>query len=320
MDLPLVSVIIPTYNTATYISAAVDSVLTQTYSPLEVIVVDDGSTDNTADVLGRYADKIRYLYQPNSGPAAARNRGFSEAHGEFIAFLDADDWWTSDKLEQQIPILLANPNIGLVHADVVYIDGNTGRWFERDRPRPNFIGKCYTRLLYGNAISTSTVVLRRECLENLGPFDNHIPAGVEDYELWMRIARRYEFGYIPRSLATYRQHSTNISHNSFVMTTAELALISRQLKADPSLWQSAGRKQVKRRLFNLHFRLGYLYLDKGSFAEAHYFLSKALRFQPGNAYVWALWLSTFLPARWVSSLRSFKRNFGQHKDRAGAGD
>ena len=115
MSLPLISVIIPTYNAANYLPVAINSVLAQNYQPLEIIVVDDGSTDNTADVVSSFGTAITsYTYQENGGPSAARNTALAQAHGEFVASIDADDWWSEDKLSKQLALLQANPNRGIV--------------------------------------------------------------------------------------------------------------------------------------------------------------------------------------------------------------
>jgi glycosyltransferase involved in cell wall biosynthesis len=214
MTSPLVSVVIPTFNAARYVARAVDSALAQTYSPVEVIVVDDGSTDNTAQVLDQYKSNIRYIFQPNCGSVGAvRNRGIREARGEIFAFLDADDLWFREKLEQQIPVLLANPKVGLVHSNFKYLDEETGRTYTISRPRHKLVGRCYTRLFFGCSIFASSVVVRRTCLDNVGMFNEEIPPGVEDYELWLRLARQYKFAYVPRCLALYRKHSANMSRN-----------------------------------------------------------------------------------------------------------
>jgi glycosyltransferase involved in cell wall biosynthesis len=309
MNLPLVSVIIPTYNAAQYVARAVDSALAQTYSPVEVIVVDDGSTDNTVQVLEPYNSKIHYLYQPNAGQAAARNRAIRQSSGDFYAFLDADDMWQKDKLEQQIPVLLSNPKLGLVHSNFDYLDEKTGKTFTISRPRHKLVGRCYTRLFFGCSIFASSVVVRRECLEKIGLFDEQIPPGIEDYDLWLRISQEYEFAYVPRCLAVYRQHSTNISHNALRMNSADLTVIRKALGANPSLWQMAGEDQVKKRLFDLCFGVAYLHFDLGNFTESRRFLNQALRNHPARAYAWMLWLSSFLPGSWIWFLRNVKQRY-----------
>jgi glycosyltransferase involved in cell wall biosynthesis len=121
-----ISVVIPTYNSAAYLPAAIDSAFNQTLPPFEIVVIDDGSIDNTVEVLKPYEVRIRYIFQENKGPAAARNRGIAEANGDLIAFLDSDDVWLPEKLELQVPVLTENPKIGLVHSDFFLLDMKTG--------------------------------------------------------------------------------------------------------------------------------------------------------------------------------------------------
>ncbi|HYL81892.1 MAG TPA: glycosyltransferase, partial [Candidatus Acidoferrum sp.] len=193
-DAPLVSVIIPTYNSAGFVVEAVRSVLAQTHSPVEIIVVDDGSTDATAESLRPYAERIRYLYQQNRGVAAARNAGIAVARGDLLAFLDADDMWVPDKLERQLACLDRRPQVGVTHADARHCYVDSGRQCARPPLARQFDGNCYTDLFFGNRIVTSSVMVKRHCLEAVGGFDETIrAASVEDYDLWLRLARRYEF-------------------------------------------------------------------------------------------------------------------------------
>src|SRR5438874_1624069 len=143
MSRPLVSVVIPTYNSAHYIGEAVQSVLAQTYTNFEVIVVDDGSTDDTRERLESVAGRIRYLYQPNGGVSKARNRGIQEARGELIAFLDGDDEWLPEKLAKQLAYMRANPSSPLVHADVYQLHEPEESRIYIDRGRNRFAGACY---------------------------------------------------------------------------------------------------------------------------------------------------------------------------------
>jgi glycosyltransferase involved in cell wall biosynthesis len=311
MSLPLVSVIIPCYNSARYVAQAVDSALAQTYSPAEIIVVDDGSTDNSAEVLKAYELRIQYVYQSNCGLGGARNRGIREARGEFIAFLDADDFWVEEKLNDEMQVFLSNAAVGLVHSDCIYFDEHRDRYFTKQLLRHTFVGRCYARLFFGNRIFVSTVVVRKECLDTVGLFDEQTFPGTEDYDLWLRVAQKYEFAYVPRHLAIYRHHSLNMSHNLLHMRTAELSVIRQALASNPSLSQTVGQASVKRRLFNLYFHIAYLHFDAGNFAEARQFLFEALRIHPANSYGWTLWLSTFLPPPYITSLRRAKRWFAR---------
>lgn len=207
---PTVSVVIPTYNTASYLEEAIGSVVEQTYPAMEIIVVDDGSTDDTKKVLIDLIEKkqIIYIYQQNSGPAAARNRGIELAKGDFIAFLDADDIWLPQKLERQIPLFL-NQEIGLVYGPRIEFDENKERTI--DLPHP--AGKIFPTLIKSNFITNSSVIIRKSVLTETGNFDEdrHWQA-IEDYELWLRIAARFEISCVAEPVVRYRLHSNQISH------------------------------------------------------------------------------------------------------------
>lgn len=193
---PTVSVIIPTYNTAKYIGHTIDSVLGQNYKDYEIIVVDDGSTDNTKEVLKPYMEQIRYLYQKNSGRAGARNTGIKAARGRYVAFLDSDDLWTPGKLAKQVDIMDDNENIDFLFGDKQRFsdDGNIiiSSMFTEKGYDENFFGdplyvrNAYKKLLQEPYIPTGTVIMKKECLDKSGLFDETIYA--EDWEFWLRIA------------------------------------------------------------------------------------------------------------------------------------
>ncbi|HNS52801.1 MAG TPA: glycosyltransferase [Anaerolineae bacterium] len=207
---PAVSVIIPTFNSAATICQAIDSVLAQTLGDLEIIVVDDGSTDDTARRLRPYEDRIDYYYQPNQERSVARNRGIGRSRGTFIAFLDADDYWLPSKLELQLPVMRAHPELGLVYSWVNVVDqsGKTVGRLGHDLPHPESTGADYfEQLLLGDSVPTPSVVVRRDCLDSVGLFDESITY-CEDWDLWLRIAGRYPFGHVAQVTACYRvRHS-----------------------------------------------------------------------------------------------------------------
>jgi glycosyltransferase involved in cell wall biosynthesis len=218
----LVSVVIPTYNSGRYVREALLSAINQTYSKTEIVVVDDGSVDDTREALLPLVHEgaIQYIYQANKGPGAARNRGISVAIGEFVAFLDADDRWLSKKLEKQLA-LFANPSVGLVYSDggAFIEEGDTVDdlgFVEKVEPRSGFRrGRVYGDLLRSNFVSTSSVVVRRDVLDRVGPFLEIMGAGTfsygEDYELWLRVARICELDFIDEKLVASRLHRNQLS-------------------------------------------------------------------------------------------------------------
>lgn len=205
--MPRVSVVMPTFNCALYVGRAVDSVLNQTYRDYELVVVDDGSTDNTADIVARYEDKITYCYQNNSGVSAARNRALKNSGGEFIAYLDADDLWYPQKLERQIEFLDGHKECGLLHSEVSVIDEQNEivhARFNGETARAVPQGYCKDDLLRRCHIQTPTVIERRKCIEKIGGFDERLPI-TQDYMHWIMIALDgWAFGYIDEPLAMYR--------------------------------------------------------------------------------------------------------------------
>lgn len=234
----LVSVVIPTYNRAELCGAAVRSVLSQTYGRLEVIVVDDGSTDDTEATVRRYGDPVRYVRQHRSGVAAARNRGMDLADGEFIGFLDSDDTWLPWKIEAQVEILRRLDEVGMVWTDMCAVDpgGRTThptylrrmypayRHFSRDElfeksvpcgaiwlncpsawtRRRCYIGDIFSPMFMGNLVHTSTVLVRRDVQRAVGYFDVTLKTSGEDYDFHLRTCRQVKVAYLDMPSIRYR--------------------------------------------------------------------------------------------------------------------
>ncbi len=196
-----VSVIIPTYNRAGFLDRSIGSVLAQSYGNLELIVVDDGSTDHTKGVVAASADpRVRYVvHEQNRGAPAARNTGLEKASGRFIAFQDSDDEWMEEKLVRQMEVLeCSDHRVGLVHTGFSRMRGAENQQTEW-LPKPLRSGDCAGRILKGNFIGTPTVLARRECFENAGRFDTRLDH-LEDWEMWIRIAQSFHVAYLDRTL------------------------------------------------------------------------------------------------------------------------
>ena len=304
---PAVSVIIPSYNSAAYLSDAIDSVLNQTVAPLEVIVVDDGSTDETAQILERHRGRIVAITQENRGLSGARNRGIAAARGELIAFLDADDIWLPGKLEKQVACLAEHPTAGMVHSELFWWDEQTGERHRRDCRRHEFAGSCYKEFFLRAGIIPSTAIVRRECLEKVGDFDEAIRRPTtQDYDLSLRIARDYEIAYVDEPLILYRLHESNASKQLLAMEEDILFVVRKALRDDPGLWRSVGGEEVSERLFTLLFEIGYRYHDAGRRAQARRHFLQALRHRPFSGHTWLLYLGDFLPSTWARGLRQVK--------------
>lgn len=209
---PEVSVVIATYNMGRYLAEAVNSVLAQPDVDLEVVVVDDGSTDDTLEVMTAFAadPRVRLIAQENRGQPRAKNAGIRASRGRFIAFCDADDYWLPDKLALQLPLFERNPRIGVVCSGTLALheDGEV-----RSHPHaPLQRGRILEALFLRNLIPFGTAVVRRECLEQVGLFDESIAMGI-DWDLWLRVAVDWEFDFTPEPTYVYRIWDGQMSKN-----------------------------------------------------------------------------------------------------------
>lgn len=210
-----VSVIIPTYNGAKYICEAIDSVLSQSFPRVECIVIDDGSTDDTADKVEKYGSRIVYRYQDNAERSSARNNGLSCAQGDFVSFLDADDFLAADKIEDQLRFLQANPEFDVVYSKVHFFNEGDRSYFSLKRKTPS--GDLLEELLYGNFIPIHSPLIRRSAIERTGGFDPGLSHN-EDWEFLLRLALSgSRFGFIDKFHAFCRLHPENTSGNVLKM-------------------------------------------------------------------------------------------------------
>lgn len=230
-NLPLVSFVIPAYNTSAYIVQAVESCLAQTYTEIEVIVVDDGSTDNTVALLHEHYDddgRVRVIEQPNAGPSVARNTGIDAARGEFVHFIDADEFILPTKVKKSCALFQQHPEIGVVygHGIAVEPDGVTVITMEQP-PLPS--GDVLCEWLVGTMAGgthgvVSSVMVRREALRAVGGFNPTIK-GTEDWDLWLRLAARYPFAALDEKLVYYRRTADGVHVNRLNMAQCRLRTI-----------------------------------------------------------------------------------------------
>ena len=212
-----VSVIIPTYNRAESIGASIQSILNQTWQNYEIIIVDDGSTDNTQQIVENYVDdRIRYIYmEKNGGASHARNIGIDLAESEFIAFLDSDDEWLPEKLEKQMKAMLqASETVGMVYCRMkgTKKDGTTLICPETWIPTEKLQGNILLSLLEENVIGTPAILVRRECLKQTGVFDENLKC-IEDWELVLRIAEKWQIEFVDDILVEVHFSEGSISNN-----------------------------------------------------------------------------------------------------------
>jgi glycosyltransferase involved in cell wall biosynthesis len=216
----LVSVIIPAYNAGRYIGETIESVLSQSYPELEIIVVDDGSTDDTGKIVSSFVEKeskVKLIRQENSGVAAARNTGIRHSQGEFIAPLDADDIWYSDKISCQVRLMRKNgPDVGIVYVWNARIDEDSN--LIGSATKAQYEGDVFAELLISHFLgSASSPLIRRECIEKIGGYDTrfyiHYAQGCEDWDLHLRISEHYRFLVVKKFLVGYRQNPNAMSRD-----------------------------------------------------------------------------------------------------------
>lgn len=225
--MPKVSVIIPTYNRAVFLSEAIDSVLNQSFRDFELIIVDDGSTDSTPHILRRWEGRIRWMRQENSGVSRARNTGIRAARGRYLSFLDSDDLWAREKLEVQVGFLDANPHYGVCYTDEVWI--RRGRRVNPKKIHGKYSGWIFDRCLPLCIISPSSVLMRREVLDAVGCFDERLPV-CEDYDLWLRVASRYPIFFLDKKLIIKRGgHANQLSNRSWGNDRYRVMALEKQL-------------------------------------------------------------------------------------------
>jgi len=241
---PLVSVVIPTYNYGQYVCDAIDSALGQSYPHIEVIVVDDGSTDDTQEKVKKYGDKIRYIYKNNAGLSVARNTGIQEAKGGYIAFLDSDDIWNKDKIEKQMAVMKKN-GFGLVGCSVRQIDEEGRSLGEVAYKNYDDQDEFFRKLLEKNVVSGgSGALVRKECFSSLGMFDETLKSA-EDWDMWLRIAPKYKITVVEEPLVSVRVGQNNMSSikNVDKMLQAELQVLEKQFNSNERLRNDAVLKK-----------------------------------------------------------------------------
>lgn len=246
---PAVSVIVPAFNAAWCVGRAIDSVLAQTFRDFELIVVDDGSTDDTAQVLQCYGAAVRVVHKPNGGLSSARNAGIAAARGEFVAFLDADDWWLERKLERQVELMRQHPEVGFCStaANVVDLDGRLLNVWGPSRWQGPFLVHLFSA--HGDvAGSGSGVLVRRDLLCQVGGFDESLRS-LEDIDMWMRLAAVAEYDCIDEPLVVILKRPGSMSRNLEVMRASAVRVMHKNRDLLP---RPLRRAYWRRCLANVH--------------------------------------------------------------------
>jgi glycosyltransferase involved in cell wall biosynthesis len=238
--MPLISVIIPAYNGEKTITKTIESVLNQTFTDFEIIVINDGSQDATLDIINSLKDfRLKVFSYSNAGQAVSRNRGFSHSSGEFIAFLDADDLWIPTKLEAQLKALQDNPQAAVAYSWSDFID-EKGE-FLRGASRSTLSGDVYAKLLLTDFLDNgSNPLIRRQALIEVGGFDETLTPA-EDWDMWLRLAARYHFVLVPAPQILYRLSANSESSNLLRMESACVRVLESAFKQAPDSVQHLKR-------------------------------------------------------------------------------
>ncbi|MCT7984815.1 glycosyltransferase [Laspinema sp. A4] len=304
--MPKISVIIPAYNAAATILETIDSVLKQTFTDFEVWVINDGSQDNTQTLVESISDsRVQVMTYPNGGVCVARNRGISLAQGEFITFLDADDLWTSDKLEKQYAALQEHPEAGVAYSWTCFMDVTDTETPPTFRPSPEYqwTGNVYQNLLVQDFIhSGSNTLIRREAISSVGEFDPTC-AGCADWNYWVRLAAKWHFVVVKKCQIFYRRMPGSMSSKVEVMEREALIAMEKAYQAAPPELQ-----YLKPLSFtNFHKYCAELYLqrsqDQDAIKKAQQHVQAAIALQPSLMIgdrtfqkLWVkLWIKKLLP-------------------------
>ncbi len=273
--MPTVSVIIHTYNNEKYIVETIESVLSQTYDDYEIIVVDDGSVDGTRDAFLPYMHAIRYHYKENGGIASAKNAGIGLSEAKFIAFLDHDDLWHPDKLKLQVECFNENPQVGLVYGKyTTFRDGKD----LRTKPEKGYSGWIFKELLSKSFIQTSTVMVKMECLDAVGPYDEQFSLG-DEYDMFLRIAKKYQCSFIDQGLTRYRLHDTNASNNDFLFDKDNLGVYKKIYNTFSDL-DGKEKAILRRRIARYGMKVAEYLYHQGQFIESKKYQKDAFNYLP----------------------------------------
>jgi glycosyltransferase involved in cell wall biosynthesis len=327
MSPPDLSVIVPAYNRASFLPAMVGSLRASGVKGLEILIVDDGSKDDTRAVAESLGEPVRYVWQANAGPAAARNNGFGLSKGRYLAFVDSDDEWLPGAAEGLIELLDRHPEIDVLFTDarmgnrqdgfVSWIDGAGGQVFAALPSREPEGGlrvlerrPLFRRMAERNMVFISCTVVRREAFAGAGMFDQTL-CGAADWHLWLRLASRATFAYRAQPLGNYTRHDGCMSNDHDGMKR-EFCLTLKKLLAPGALGPDGDPDRVRERL--RHHLFGYAYdaYDRGEYPEARRRFAALLRDGGPELSGAAYWLLSALPFGLAGSVRRFKHRLGQN--------
>lgn len=290
-DTPLVSILTPTYNRADFLPLAIESVLNQSYTNIEMHLVDDGSTDNTSELVKKYLSdsRLHYYQQENQGQSVARNKALKHCKGDLICFLDSDNLFHLDKISTQVSILQSNPEVDIVYGDSELIDIN-GEVFSTQNIKRHS-GMIYEKMLLDNIVGMNTAMARRKCFDELGGLDESIRVA-DDYDLWLRFSTKYRFLYEPAFFAQYRIMEDQISSDKSRRFESNRRIIEKSMIENPELITDKYRNYV---WCNFYVRKGRTLARMGKRGEALSNYRKALHYDYFSSKPWKNILKLLLP-------------------------
>jgi glycosyltransferase involved in cell wall biosynthesis len=303
--MPEVSVIIPTYNSARFIGEALQSVFDQTLKDYELIVVDDGSTDPTKQVIERYGNKIRYVFQQQGGPAKARNRGIGDSLGRYIAFLDADDVWLPLKLEKQVCTFHRCPELAMVFTENSIFNESGVCRTSLGKGERLMKGDVVKNIFLHSGVVTSTVMVRSEIFDKIGLFEEELRLA-EDDNMWVRIAANCEIALINEPLVRYRIHPNEITSDKMRLMESVKTNIRLLLQRDEKVREII-EKVIPLRLSFVEFGLGYEHFRNQKFGEARRAFARGIRCHMWNWRNYVYLLLSLLPEPLIQTVRWIKK-------------
>jgi glycosyltransferase involved in cell wall biosynthesis len=302
--MPKVSVILPCYNGSLWISDAVKSVLRQTLDDFELVIIDDGSTDNSESIISPFLGdgRVHYIYQENRGFSGAVNRGIKESKGDLIGFIGQDDIWLPNELEVHVKYFDEHKNVDLVHSNYCSIDSE-GRIIKvRDIKIPNFSSrkKLIEYLFINNFIGFETALVKKRCFDEVGFFDERM-TGFSDHDMWLRIAGKFNMAYIDLPLVKKREHELQLSKARLESVLKdEFLMVKKAIDLYPFL-----KRVERKKLASLYYALGIALLQKGNTEEAEQKLLEAIRCQPWKLKATAAYVAPTLYALVLNHYQSF---------------
>jgi len=298
------SVILPCYNGARWVGRAVESILVQTYKHFELVIIDDGSTDNSKEIIAPYLcdERVRYIYQTNRGFSAALNRGIKESSGCFIGFIGQDDLWMPNKLELQVKYFSKNENVALVHSNYYSIDSEERIIRVVKTKVRGFSSKqeVVKWLFLTTNLGFETVLVKRKCFDEVGLFDERM-VGYSDHDMWLRVAGSFNIGYLDLPLVKKRQHELQLSKvRRESVLKDEFLLTKKAISRYPFLKKFELTKSAP-----LYYEWGIALLQKGNTKGAKQKLLKAIRCQPWKLKATAAYIAPTLYALVLNHYQRF---------------